>query len=292
MTFRPLGIGVGLRPPHYLDIEAGFDRAGRAREIVNEIQWFEAISENYLEPGGNPRRMLRRVREHKPVVLHGVAMSLGSVDPLNQDYLARLRALADEIEPEMISDHLCWGGVGGAYAHDLLPLPYTEEALDHVAQRVRQVQDKLGRRILVENVSSYVAFAHSVLTEWDFLGELARRADCGILLDVNNVFVSAHNHRFDARTFIGAMPRGRVGQIHLAGHSQNGELLLDTHDHAVRKEVWALYELALRTVGPVSTIIEWDDRIPSLLRLTKEVAKARKVAAGVNGENAEKGGRR
>lgn len=283
MKFRHLGIGVGLRPPHYGDIEEGFDRAGRCREIINEIDWFEAISENYLEPGGNPRRMLRRVREHRPVVLHGVAMSLGSVDPLNQDYLTRLRALADEMEPELVSDHLCWGGVGGTYAHDLLPLPYTEEALAHVVARVGRVQEKLGRRILVENVSSYVAFTQSALTEWEFLAELARRADCGLLLDVNNVFVSAHNHRFEARAFIEAMPRGRVGQIHLAGHSKNGKLLLDTHDHAVRKEVWALYQLAIQTLGSVSTLIEWDDRIPSLLRLTKEVGTARKLAAQVQG---------
>jgi uncharacterized protein (UPF0276 family) len=269
-----LGHGIGLRTEHYADVLASAPDAA-------PCDWFEVISDNFMVPGGNPRRVLRAVRERWPVVLHGVSLSLGGTDPLDARYLDELAALAAEVEPAIVSDHLCWGGHGGRYAHDLLPLPFTEEALAHVAERVLRVQDRLKRRILVENVSSYVAFAHSTMTEPEFLTALAERADCGLLLDVNNVFVSAHNHGFDARAFIDALPAGRVGQFHLAGHSRLGELLLDTHDHPVRDEVWALYRHAVARFGAVPTLIEWDDKLPPLARLVEESLHAKAVAAEV-----------
>jgi hypothetical protein len=223
--------------------------------------------------------VLRAVRERWPVVLHGVSLSLGATDPLDARYLDELAALAHEVEPAIVSDHLCWGSHGGSYAHDLLPLPFTEEALAHVAARVLRVQDRLKRQILVENVSSYVAFTQSTMTEWQFLGALAERTDCGLLLDVNNVFVSAHNHGFDASAFIDAIPVGRVGQFHLAGHSRLGDLLLDTHDHPVGEEVWDLYRHAVARFGGVPTLIEWDDKLPSLARVIEESLRAKTVAA-------------
>ena len=266
-----LGHGIGLRTEHYADVLA----------TPPPVDWFEVISDNFMVPGGNPRRVLRAVRERWPIVLHGVSLSLGATDPLDARYLDELAALAREVEPAIVSDHLCWGSHGGAYAHDLLPLPFTEEALAHVVERVLRVQDRLKRRILVENVSSYVAFTQSTMAEHEFLAALAERADCGLLLDVNNVFVSAHNHGFDARAFIDAIPRGRVGQFHLAGHSQLGELLLDTHDHPVRDEVWALYRHAVARFGAVPTLIEWDDKLPALARVVEESRRAKAVAAEV-----------
>jgi uncharacterized protein (UPF0276 family) len=278
-----LGYGVGLRPPHYPAILAGLatPAARRGGGTLAGIDWFEIISENFFGPGGNPRRVLNAVREQFPVVMHGVALSVGSVDPLDPGYLDRLAELAAQIEPAIVSDHLCWGGVSGRFAHDLLPLPFTEEALEHVTARVSRVQERLRRRILIENVSSYVTFTQSTLSEWEFLAELARRADCGLLLDVNNVFVSAHNHGFDARAFIAALPSERVGQIHLAGHSTRGPLLLDTHDHPVRDEVWELYRFALEQHGQVPTLIEWDDRIPPFERVVAEAERARAIGVEV-----------
>ena len=273
-----LGFGIGLRPQHYPAIAAGMAGAGPDADALAGVDWFEVISENFFGPGGNPRRMLRAVRERFPVVLHGVAMALGSVDPLDQSYLDRLAALAHEVEPAFVSDHLCWGGYAGKLAHDLLPLPFSEEALAHVAARITQVQERLDRRFVVENVSSYVAFSSSTLTEWEFLAELVRRTGCQLLLDVNNVFVSAHNHGFDARAFITGVPIGSVAQIHLAGHSSRGELLLDTHDHPVRDEVWDLYRLAIATHGQVPTLIEWDDKVPPFSRLVAESERARAIA--------------
>jgi hypothetical protein len=287
MNFPFLGHGIGLRATHYADILAG----------PVAVDWFEALSENYFRPGGNPRRVLRAVRERFPVVLHGVSLSLGSVDPLDERYLQSLEDLTREIEPALVSDHLCWSGTGGTYAHDLLPLPFTEEALIHVADRVLRVQERLGRRILVENVSSYLTFKHSTMTEWQFLAALAERADCGLLLDVNNVFVSAHNHGFSARDFITGIPQDRVGQMHLAGHSQRGELLLDTHDHAVPDGVWDLYGLAMERFGPVSTLVEWDDSIPPLSRVIEEshraaaLARTSVKAQGADGHREEADGR-
>lgn len=255
-----LGHGVGLRRPHHECI----------LESPTSIDWFEVISENFMDVGGRPRAVLDRVRERYPVVLHGVSLSIGSADPLNVTYLDELKQLAREVEPAWISDHLCFTGVGGHNAHDLLPLPYTEEALRHVVDRVRRVQDHLGRPIALENVSSYVAYKVSEMPEWEFLARIAEEADCGILLDVNNIYVSSVNHRFDPRTYLAAIPAERVWQFHLAGHSQIGELLLDTHDHAVPDPVWELCDEAVARFGPVSTLVEWDDEIPPFERLEEE----------------------
>lgn len=270
---RDLGIGIGLRSAHYDEI------LGAARAPV---EWFEAISENYMglrgfASGGKPRRTLERVRERHPVVLHGVSLSIGSVDPLREDYLQRLRRLADEIQAEWVSDHLCWTGVHGQNLHDLMPLPYTEETLRHLVARVHRVQDALGRRLTLENVSSYVTFAHSEMTEWDFIAELARRSGCGLLVDLNNIFVSGRNHGFDPAQFLRAMPVDSVTQFHLAGHSDCGTHLVDTHDEPVREEVWALYSEAVRRFGAVPTLIEWDDKIPPLAELVAHAEKARNL---------------
>lgn len=263
-----LGFGLGLRPPHYEAVFAG-DPA---------VDWFELLTENYMVPGGKPLYYLDRVAERFPVVLHGVSLSLGSMDPLDGDYLASLRRLARRTRPRWISDHLCWTGGGGHNLHDLLPLPYTEEALTHVADRVRQVQDVLGERILLENVSSYVAYAASTLSEWDFLAELAERADCLLLLDVNNVYVSSFNHGFDPDAFIAALPAARIAQIHLAGHRNCGDYIIDTHDAPVIEAVWALYERTVARLGPIPTMIERDDNIPPLDELVAELAQARAVS--------------
>ena len=263
-----LGFGLGLRPQHYQAILEG-DPA---------IDWFEVISENFMVPGGQPLRMLDRIAERFPVVMHGVSLSIASTAPLDMDYLKVLKSLAARAKPKWISDHLCWTGVHGVNLHDLLPVPYTEEALEHVVNRVGQVQDFLGRRIAIENVSSYIEFEHSEMEEWDFVGELARRADCWLLLDVNNVFVSGFNHRFDTRAFIEAIPLDRVVQFHLAGHSEANTHLVDTHDEPVRPEVWNLYALALERFGPVSTMIERDDNIPPLEDLVAELDHARRIA--------------
>lgn len=272
MWSRPsIGHGIGLRPEHYADV----------LDTPPQVDWFEAITENFMVRGGNPRRVLAAVRARWPVVLHGVSMSLGSVAPLDEDYLNELSRLAAEIEPAWVSDHLCWSGLGGHTAHDLWPLPFTEEALAHVSERVRRVQDRLGRQILVENVSSYVSFTASSLTEWDFLAALAERADCGLLLDVNNVYVSSVNHGFDPYRFLAAIPPHRVGQIHLAGFTDCGTHLLDTHDHPVCDPVWALYRAAVERFGAVPTLIEWDDHIPPLDRLVEESGRARAIEASV-----------
>jgi len=269
--FPSLGFGVGLRATHY----------GEVVERRPRVDWFEIISENFMVPGGRPLRVLERIRRDYPVVMHGVSLSIGSTDPLDQRYLSELGALARRVEPAWISDHLCWTGVGGRNLHDLLPLPYTEEAVFHVAQRVRRVQDTLGRQILLENVSSYLSYHDSTMPEWEFLSAVAEEADCGILLDVNNVFVSAFNHRFAAEDYLFGVPVSRVAQFHLAGHSDYGTHLLDTHDHPVCREVWELYALAVRRFGPVSTLIEWDDQIPPLARLLAEARRAGKIAATV-----------
>ncbi len=264
-----LGFGVGLRTAHYSDV---LERASRGELRVD---WFEVVTENFMVPGGRPLRVLDEVRSHAPVVLHGVSLNLGSVDPLNQRYLEQLAELARRLEPAWISDHLCWTGVGGGNLHDLLPLPYTEEVIHHVVPRIERVQDLLGRRIAIENVSSYLSYCIDGMPEWEFLSAIAEAADCGILLDVNNIFVSAHNHDFDPNTYIDAIPPGRVFEIHLAGHSEQGPLLIDTHDHPVRDEVWQLFERAIARIGNVSTLIEWDDQIPEFDRLEEEAMRAR-----------------
>jgi uncharacterized protein len=270
MLTRPsLGFGLGLRVEHYDAILAQ----------PPPIDWLEALTENYLVPGGKPLHFLSRMRERYPVVLHGVSMSIGSTHPLDRQYLSQVKALAARIEPEWISDHLCWTGVAGRNVHDLLPLPYTEEALANVIERVRTVQDILGRRILLENVSSYVSFRDSRLTEWEFLKAVAEGADCLILLDVNNIYVSSVNHEFDPLDYLNAIPVERVQQIHLAGHEDHGDYLIDTHDHPVPHPVWDLYSAAVRRFGNVSTMIERDANIPPLEELCAELAAARTLAA-------------
>jgi hypothetical protein len=269
---RPwLGFGLGLRPAHY-------------ETILTEspvVDWFEIISENYLIPGGRPLHYLDRIRERYPMVMHGVSLSIGAQDPLNREYLRQLRGLADRIEPAWISDHLCWTGAHGLNAHDLLPLPYTEEALKHVAARVGEVQDFLGRRILLENVSSYVSYPESEMSEWEFLREIAERADCLILLDINNIFVSSVNHEFDPHEYLNGIPAERVWQFHLAGHRNHGDYIIDTHDEPVIDPVWELYAAAVRRFGRVSTMIERDDNIPPLAELLAELGRARQIAVSV-----------
>lgn len=272
-AFPCLGYGLGLRKEHYQTI----------LQDLPAIDWFEILSENYMVPGGKALYHLERVRAHYPVVMHGVSLSIGGSDPLDQDYLRQLKQLAERIEPRWVSDHLCWTGVNGANMHDLLPLPYTEEALAHVSARIHQVQDFLGRRMVIENVSSYLSYADSALSEWEFLAALSARTDCRLLLDVNNVYVSACNHGFDARAFIDAIPAERVQQFHLAGHSSNGNIVIDTHDAPVIDPVWALYEHAVRRCGRITTMIERDDNIPPLAELTAELDKARGLAEHVLG---------
>lgn len=264
-----LGFGLGLRTDHYEAILADSP----------PVDWFEVITENYLVDGGKPLDYLMRIRARYPVVMHGVSMSIGSTDPLNRDYLAAVRDLASHLEPEWISDHLCWTGVDGRNLHDLNPLPYTDEVVRHVARRVRDVQDFLGRRILLENVSSYVTFRDSAMSEWEFLAAIADEADCDILLDVNNIYVSGRNHGFDPLAYLDGVPGARVRQIHLAGHSRGGALLIDTHDEPVPDPVWALYEEAVRRFGSVATMIERDAKIPPLAELVAELAHARQCAA-------------
>ena len=263
-----LGVGLGLRPRYTAEILAG---------DADSLDFFEALSENYMVPGGKPRRVLNDVRERTPLVLHGVSLNIGSADPLDNDYLRELATLARRCEPAWISDHLCWTGVGGQNAHDLLPLPYTDEALRHVVPRIMQVQDTLGQRIAIENVSSYFSYTRDAFAECEFLAAVAQEADCGILLDVNNVYVSACNHGFDPRAYLAAVPAERVFQIHLAGHSQSGPLLIDTHDAPICEEVWELYADAIRHVGPVTTLIERDDAFPPLSELLAEAARARAI---------------
>lgn len=261
--------GLGLRKPHYPDFLGG--------DPV-PVDFVEVISENFMVAGGKPRDVLRRVRERHPVALHGVSMSLGSADGLRGDYLRALRALVDEIEPMFVSDHLSWSRIGEFNSHDLLPLPYTEEALRTVCSNLHRAQEALGRAMLIENPSSYVAFSGD-MSEWEFLEQVCARTDCGLLLDVNNVFVSASNHGFDARHYLAGVPAHRVRQIHLAGHSQGRELLIDTHDRPVCVGVWALYAEAVKRAGPVATMIERDDDIPPLPVLLAELDHARTIAA-------------
>ncbi len=269
--YPALGFGLGLRKEHY----------NRILETRPAVDWFEILTENYLVPGGKPLYFLDRIRADYPLVMHGVSLSIGSSDPLNRDYLRQVRALAERIEPHWISDHLCWTGLDGVNAHDLLPLPYTEEALQHVVARIQQVQDYLGRRLLIENVSSYLTYTDSVLTEWEFISEIAERADCLILLDINNIYVSAVNHGFEPQDYLKAVPAERVQQFHLAGHSRYDDYIIDTHDEPVIEAVWALYASACERFGDVSTMIERDDNIPELEVLLAELDRARSIASGL-----------
>ena len=266
-----LGFGLGLRTDHY-------------ETIINEkppVDWFEIITENYLVPGGQPLYFLDKIREHYPMVMHGVSMSIGSCDPIDWDYLKQVKNLADRIQPQWISDHLCWTGVQNKNTHDLLPLPYTEEAIHHVVNRIQQVQDFLGRPFLIENVSSYISYQDSSMPEWDFVKEIIQRADCLLLLDVNNIYVSSINHEFNPIDYITAIPSDRIYQIHLAGHSNMGDYIIDTHDHAVIDPVWDLYEETLRRHGFISTMIERDDNIPPLSELLTELKRAKEIAQAI-----------
>lgn len=265
------GFGLGLRPKHYTDFLAQPQR----------VDWLEIISDNYLVPGGKPLAMLDAIRARYPLAMHGVSLSLGSDEPLDRDYLRQLRALAQRIEPLWISEHLCWTGINGETTHDLLPLPYTEEALSRVAQNILEVQDALGQRIVIENVSSYVEFTDSQMTEADFVREVVERADCLLLLDVNNIYVSSINHGFNALDYLYSMPIARVQEIHLAGHSDHGDYIVDTHDAPITDAVWTLYDAACRLLGPRATLIERDDAIPELETLILELDHARGIATRV-----------
>lgn len=272
----PLGYGLGLRPVYYDEI----------LETRPPIDWFEIISENYMLAGGRPLAMLDRVRADYPIVMHGVSMSLASTDPLNLDYLRALKTLAERVEPAWISDHLAWTGVHGLSLHDLLPIPYTREALAHVVERIQRVQDFLKRRLVVENASTYVSFADSEMSEQEFVREMANRADCLLLLDVNNVFVSSFNHGFDPFAFIDAVPAERIVQFHMAGHTNEETHRVDTHDQPVCEEVWELYERARRRCGDASAMIERDDNFPPLSELLDEVGRMREIDARIAGEGA------
>lgn len=268
LGISPLGFGLGLRTDHYHDIV----------KQKPAIDWFEIVSENFMVAGGKPKYYLHKIREHYPMVMHGVSLSIGSTDPLNKDYLTALKTLAEEVQPAWISDHLCWTGVDGTNSHDLLPLPYNEESIHHVVTRVKQVQDFLGRSILLENVSSYLTYNDSTLTEWEFLAAIAEEADCFILLDINNIYVSARNHGFQALTYLDGIPPERVIQFHLAGHTDQGRYVIDTHDQPIADPVWELYGEAVKRFGRISTLIERDDNIPTLAALVDELNHAREIA--------------
>lgn len=269
--FPRLGHGVGLRGRHY----------GAFLETAPAVDFVEAISENFMGLGGRPWAVIEKTRRDRPVVLHGVSLGIGSIEEIDRRYLEPWRELVRRIEPAMVSDHLCWGRAHGHYSHDLYPMPYTQESLRHVVERVSKVQEVLGRRILLENVSSYLQYRDDELTEWEFLAEVARRADCGILLDVNNVYVSSRNHGFDPKAYLDAIPVERVGQYHLAHHLDRGNLIIDTHEGQVCDDVWALYRHAVRRFGDVSCIIEWDEGVPELEVLLAESQRAKEIAAGV-----------
>lgn len=263
-----LGFGLGLRIPHFEDV----------LNSNHDIDWFEILSENYMVDGGKPRYYLEQVAERHPVVMHGVSMSIGSTTPLDTTYLKQLKQLMNDVKPRWISDHLCFTQANGVNSHDLLPLPYTEEAIDHVASRIMQAQDYIGAQMLIENVSSYLTYKESGMTEWEFYNEVCQRADCLMLLDINNIYVSARNHQFDAMDYVNAIDGKRVRQIHLAGHTDYGDYVIDTHDHDVCDSVWDLYRAAVRKFGAISTMIERDDNIPPFADLVAELDIAKKIA--------------
>ncbi len=270
LTASP-GFGLGLRTVHYAELAA-------TTPAASGVDWFEILSENFMGAGGKPIAMLDMVRRDYPLVMHGVSMSLGTPDGPSDDYLCALKTLAERVQPLWISDHLCWTGVHGRNLHDLYPLPCSEDALATVVRNVRRVQDVLGRRILLENVSSYLAFNEDTMSECEFVCAVAEQSDSLILLDVNNVYVSSVNHGFDPEAYLHALPAGRVQQIHLAGHSAQDGIIIDTHDHPVADPVWSLYARALRRFGPVATMIERDGHIPPLAALTAELGQARAIA--------------
>jgi uncharacterized protein (UPF0276 family) len=263
-----LGFGLGLRTDHFQDVLSQ----------KPDLDWFEVVSENFMVDGGKPKYYLHAIRELYPMVMHGVSLSIGSTDPLNFDYLRQLKVLINELQPEWVSDHLCWTGAHQKNSHDLLPLPYNEEALAHVCQRVEQVQEFLGRPILLENLSSYITYKNSEMSEWQFFNEVARRSGCEILLDINNIYVSARNHDFNPQAYLDGIDTDKVKQFHLAGHNNYGDYVIDTHDHPVADPGWDLYRKALKRFGWVSTMIERDDNIPPLSELLAEVCTAKKIA--------------
>ncbi len=262
-----LGFGLGLRPEYYPYILAN----------KPAVDWFEIISENYMVAGGRPIKYLDRIRQDYPLVMHGVSLSIGSTDPLDMNYLKQLKNLQHRVQPEWISDHLCWTGVDGVNLHDLMPLPYTEESIQHVVDRVKQVQDYLGCQILLENVSSYVSYQQSEMPEWEFIHAITQQADCLLLLDINNLFVSAFNHGFSPYDYLNGLPKDRVKQIHLAGYSEHQDFLIDTHDQPVSQPVWELYEQALKRFGSIPTMIERDDNYPEFSSLMEELNQAKAI---------------
>jgi hypothetical protein len=264
--FTEYGVGIGLRIPHYQHI----------LENKPAVDWFEIISENFMIDGGRPLTVLDQILEQYKVVQHGVSMYFGSVEPLNREHLTRLKKLVKRTNTPWLSDHLCWGSVDGTYSHDLLPMPYTFEAAKKTAEKIRQAQDFLEVPVCVENVSSYAEFHVSEMTEWEFLTEVVEQADCGMLFDVNNIYVSSQNHSFDPMDYIENVPHHRVAQVHIAGHSKYEKYILDTHDHPVIDPVWRLYQRAIELIGPTATLLEWDDRIPSFEEVHSEALKAKK----------------
>lgn len=266
-----LGLGVGLRTTHFPYLMQHEDPL---------VDWFEIISENFMDNYGYARHVLAHIATKRPIIMHGVSLNIGSTDPLNFDYLKKLKELAAFVKPQWISDHLCWTGVAQVNTHDLLPLPLNEESLKHVIDRVKQVQDFLERPLILENPSTYLSFNSSTINEWDFLATLAQEADCGLLLDVNNVYVSAYNHGYDAVHYIKSLPANRIVQLHIAGPTNVGDCLIDTHDHPVPSDVWELYRLAQSLTGGVSTLLEWDAKIPAYPELVTELHKARTIMQG------------
>lgn len=264
-----LGYGVGLRSAHF----------DHLLEYWPPVDWFEVISENFMDSGGRARYVLEKVAARYPIVAHGVSLSIGSADPLDREYLARLKQFIGEIDAVWVSDHVCWTGIAGLNTHELIPIPFTEEALEHVVARIRIVQEILERQIVLENPSSYVTYVASTMTEWEFLARMAQDADCGLLLDVANVRVSAVNHEFDPVEYLNALPHERIVQMHLAGHTENATHIVDTHDRAVSDRVWELYGVASELTGGVSTLIEWDERLPSFPELHAETLKAKRCLA-------------
>ena len=264
-----LGFGLGLRTEHYQEV---------LEQQPTEIDWFEIISENYMIDGGKPLYFLDKIRQDYPMVMHGVSMSIGSTDPLNFDYLKQLKTLIDRVQPMWFSDHLCWTGVDHKNMHDLLPLPYTEQSVQHIADRISQVQDYIGQQMLIENLSSYITYTSDAMSEWEFLSAVAERADCNLLLDVNNIYVSSFNHQFDAMEYLQGIPADRVWQHHIAGHQNTGNLIIDTHDEPIIDPVWELYEKTAQLLGPVSTMIERDGNIPPLSEVIAELNRAREIA--------------
>lgn len=272
--FPYLGYGIGLRSQHYQYI----------LKHLPKVDWFEIISENFLLQNGKPRYYLDRIREHYPIVMHGVSLSIGSCDPLNYNYLKHLKNLIDHIQPAWISDHFCWTGINGINTHDLLPLPYTEEAIRHVVPRIHAVQEFLGQQILFENPSTYISFKCSEMSEWEFIKNVCQQTDCFVLLDVNNIYVSSFNHGFSAEEYIHNIPINRVKQLHIAGHRKFKHYIIDTHDQPIIKRVWDLYVKTIKRFGQISTLIERDDNIPPFEKMLEELNQAKKIGASIMGK--------